>query len=309
MGREVWGTYSVRDHTVSNAFLADLLFYDRLVLPVPVRGEEAKWEEKQWDPKRQSSYIEKLAAHRRVRTIEWEIGTWEREREKFATEMAARPGIDQEAAHQAGRDAFLFTRTRLLEGIPYDVRGVTTVPTFTDPKQLASTLGLKTTAGGPIAIGPDGRAAAAMTLKFLAPKVDGIVQPSDLERVLERTGRPEHKKARDAFWRWARDFFAEDVVGGQRSLDAAVEEMADLVADLERAAQWKRARTAGKYLILAGTVLVGMLDGGLTYATVGAAGLQVGQLVFEKVVDEKEVKPTPAGALFTSSIKGLPFKR
>ena len=52
MGREIWGTYSVKDHMAAEAFLADLMFYDRLVLPVPERGAESKWEKHGWGPAR-----------------------------------------------------------------------------------------------------------------------------------------------------------------------------------------------------------------------------------------------------------------
>ena len=35
MGREVWGTYSVRDHLEPQPWASDGLLYGRLVIPVP----------------------------------------------------------------------------------------------------------------------------------------------------------------------------------------------------------------------------------------------------------------------------------
>lgn len=36
MGGQIWGTFSVKDHCRPNAFVREVLLFDRLVLPVPV---------------------------------------------------------------------------------------------------------------------------------------------------------------------------------------------------------------------------------------------------------------------------------
>jgi hypothetical protein len=58
--KEVWATYSVRDHLAPKAFVADVMLYDRLVIPVPAENDESHWAE--WDVARQDD-----AAGRRVR--------------------------------------------------------------------------------------------------------------------------------------------------------------------------------------------------------------------------------------------------
>ena len=308
MGREIWGTYSVKDHMAPEAFLADLMFYDRLVLPVPEPDAESEWEKRGWGPARQAAFIEELEKSSRVKAIPWAIGTWDRERDEFAKRMAARPGIDAEAAQEAARDAFLFTRSWLIEDLPRHVRGVTTVPTFKSSEELSQVTGLRSNDYGEFIMSGESQAAAAMSLRFLVPKVESQVEPRDLKAVLERTGTKEHKKARDAFWRWQRDFFGENVITDQVTLNAAVEEMTDLVADLERAARWGRIKTVGQYLFLAGSVTVGMLGGPLTPIGVAGVTLTVGQFAFEKVAARVEVKPAPEAALFVTSKRGLPFK-
>jgi hypothetical protein len=41
---ELWGTFSVRDHLVDRAFVADVLLYDRLVIPtLPEHTPETGW--------------------------------------------------------------------------------------------------------------------------------------------------------------------------------------------------------------------------------------------------------------------------
>lgn len=308
MGREIWGTYSVRDHTLPGAFLADLMFYDRLVLPVPQPGEEADWERENWAPANQAGLIEELARFDRVKTVPWRLGTWEREKENFTKDLAERSSLDIEVARDVARDAFLFTRTRLIEDLPRHVRGVTAVPTFADAGTLAGAIGLQRGKAGELNMSAQSMAAAAMRLKFLAPKPDGRTRLENLVPVLEKTGEKDVRKARDAFWRWQRDFFGDDVVTEQASLDAAAEEMADLIADLERALRWDRIRTAAQYLFLAGGATVGMLGGPLTPVALAGVALSVGQFAFDKVADTNEIKRAPDAALFTSAKTGLPFQ-
>lgn len=46
MVRRPWGCYSVADHLAERAFVADLLLYDRLVVPVPSDDDRERWEER-----------------------------------------------------------------------------------------------------------------------------------------------------------------------------------------------------------------------------------------------------------------------
>ena len=40
---ETWGTFSVTDHLGPRAFVADVILYDRLVIPVPDAQERERW--------------------------------------------------------------------------------------------------------------------------------------------------------------------------------------------------------------------------------------------------------------------------
>lgn len=58
---ELWGTFSVHDHLVPRAFVADVLLYDRLVVPtLPEDQPEEQWPEF-WDIKRQRTLLGDLA--------------------------------------------------------------------------------------------------------------------------------------------------------------------------------------------------------------------------------------------------------
>jgi hypothetical protein len=287
MAREVWGTYSVKDHLAPRAFLADLMFYDRLVLPVPLPGEEDKW--KDWNPKRQGAFISVLEEAKRVKTVPWKVDTWDRAK----------------AAGEAGKDAFLYTRTRLVADIPKSVRGVTVVPTYSYLDELVEDSGLKQVEQAPLGTGD---AIAALQFEFLAPEIDGPVGPDHLNSILEYTSTREHERARAAFWHWQRDFFSNDVITDQETIDAAVTEIQDLIADLRKASHWKGIKTRSQYLFLAGSVLLGILAGPLTPVAVGGVVLSVGSFALDKAADAATKDAVPLAALFAPDERSLPFK-
>jgi hypothetical protein len=60
MAIELWGTFSVRDHLVDRAFVADVLLYDRLVLPtLPEQTPENEWPES-WNLAKQKTLLRDL---------------------------------------------------------------------------------------------------------------------------------------------------------------------------------------------------------------------------------------------------------
>jgi hypothetical protein len=49
--REVWGAFAVNDHLRKRAFVADVLLYDRLLVPVPFTAKaRAEWRDNGWAP-------------------------------------------------------------------------------------------------------------------------------------------------------------------------------------------------------------------------------------------------------------------
>ena len=72
MALQLWGTYSVADHCTAFPFVADMLLYDRLIVPVPPEGDGAEWQrwvEKQWKPDRQRTLLAELGDY--VRRVPW----------------------------------------------------------------------------------------------------------------------------------------------------------------------------------------------------------------------------------------------
>jgi hypothetical protein len=70
---QLWGTFSVADHRRKRAFVADVLLYDRLVIPVPVHEDIKRWKSRDWRPDQQRRIIDVLKEGdpRRVEAIPW----------------------------------------------------------------------------------------------------------------------------------------------------------------------------------------------------------------------------------------------
>jgi len=77
MNTEFWGTFSVNDHRRRRAFVADVLLYDRLAVPVPDGDEEwERWVRLGRNPERQRRLIEILGSH--AIPVPWTLGLHKR---------------------------------------------------------------------------------------------------------------------------------------------------------------------------------------------------------------------------------------
>lgn len=76
MVKRLWGCYSVADHCVPRPFAADLLLYDRLVIPVPSDDDRERWEENDWDPDKLDRMLEILGPY--AERVEWSMALRER---------------------------------------------------------------------------------------------------------------------------------------------------------------------------------------------------------------------------------------
>jgi hypothetical protein len=134
MGYEVWGAFSVKDHLSSNAFVADLMLFDRLVIPVPPKnnGQEwARWRVKEkWDPDRQREIIDVIESvdKNRLLTIEWNKPLQDAWAERFNNAKQIADGTKPNA-FQATRSELTAIKTGVLFLF---VIGTATIGMFTD---------------------------------------------------------------------------------------------------------------------------------------------------------------------------------
>lgn len=295
MTQEVWGTFSVRDHCAPNAFVADVLIYDRLVLPVPADDRErARWRRpnandprETWDPDRLQALIEILGSQRRPRRddaklvweVDWDRDKWIYERSRL------------EAAGVVSDDAFWTTRRIIAmdDAVPGVVEAVAAYPSAAACVQDRELQQVN------VSPNPPGTIGAVIARPLLLPDPGKETKLHPLRQAIELALDDDFRAARGAYYDWVREFFAPlQGRDGTRPVDAASLELAreklnDLLAK-ERAVvkkhgsakRWRRVTEAFTIIGLGaagvGAVLAGGNPPGLVEASAGILGWVTGRL-------------------------------
>jgi hypothetical protein len=112
MSIELWGTFSVRDHLEPRAFVADVLLYDRIVVPTLPEGDDpASWPE-DWGLARQRLLLEELGEL--AVSVPWTKTRREAWQRRFDADTASeRAAAKSEVATWVQQDA-AFGATRML---------------------------------------------------------------------------------------------------------------------------------------------------------------------------------------------------
>ena len=282
MTKQVWGTFSVKDHCEPNAFVAEVMLYDRLVIPVPPDDDERKrWEKEKWDPQRLDRLLKILGE--RAYPVAWNA-----ERQK---RWKARFDAGADIAQGAGDWAFAATRTELTAGLPRHVTGIQVVANYTSVEELNKELGLRPQAADPLPV-YGGTALAVLGHEFFVPDDPRWGHEDLLKQAVDLSSERSSMRKRAAFWRWQREFFDDKGITDQTAINEAVEEMHDLLEDHKREISRKGIRTKTQFAFLAGSVALGMLGGPLTAVGIGGAFVSVGQFVADKLLEERA---DPAG--------------
>jgi hypothetical protein len=135
--REVWATYSVRDHLAEKAFIADVMLYDKLVIPVPAADDMERWSAN-WNPERQEMLI-KILGSRAVQVV-WDAD-W---RAKWQQKLNAAETVSGMTSVEAMR----LTPNALMEKVPKTATGVIAVAPYDSAKELRDSVGVKSNQPG-----------------------------------------------------------------------------------------------------------------------------------------------------------------
>lgn len=276
MARQVWGTFSVNDHCRPRAFVADVMIYDRLVIPVPPDDEErARWERQGWDP----SKLERLLAilGDRAQALNWD----DSRKQQWKTKYDAGSQI----AYETGDWAFEATRTLLTENLPRHVTGIQAVTAFASVEELERELKVKR-AAAPIGI-PGAAAAAIVAREYLIPDDPAHTDEDLLKTAVDLSSDPSYRRKRAGYWRWAREFLDDRGLTDQVAIRDAVDEMRDLLEDEQKVIRRAKVRTGVRFAFLMGSVTLGMLGGPLTAVGVGGAFVSVGEFIAERFLDDR----------------------
>lgn len=287
---ELWGTFSVEDHCRRGAFVAEVLLYDKLLIPVlptvedglePYQAalEAQRWAK--WDPQRQKEILAILG--KRAEQIAW---TAERH-DEWQSEM-------RKSFADARRDGYFMTGQVLQRFAPAMARSVVAVSRYHSLEELESA-GIRRRR-------PSDKVTASTLLAVLGHE---LLLPDDPERddleVLREavtvSFTPEYRLRRRALFEWQQDFLNSDNLTDAASIRAAVTQMEDLVDRLksadDRQKKWKWAK---RFFSFMGVAAKGGALGGPVLA-LSAAGAGAIAALGTFVVDEASaghLKPDPS---------------
>jgi hypothetical protein len=219
---QLWGTFSVADHKRRRAFLADVLVYDRLIIPVPAGDDDGRWTRNEWDVDLQTAVLGVLRDGDADRVIEvpWDRAKREQYKERTA-ELAAAAAFDVSVIDSVARDnpdtpAQYVTRMVLqdymdaghdaqllsgvLRGLPrLDVQVVAAYPSLA---RLSEETDIEEVDTAP-ATGGD--LLGGFAWPFVVPAEQDRSDLDVLKRSVEFANRPEVRDYRLAFHQWRND--------------------------------------------------------------------------------------------------------
>jgi hypothetical protein len=309
MSRELWATYSVKDHLQPRALAADVMLFDRLVFPVPEEGsfpensgppdargpvewkqnpaEWARWEQEKWDPEAQERLLVLLKPV--IRKVSW--GSAGQTHDQYSTEAA------KLAAQGVPDYAFVATRTTLTRDLPTYVSGLAGLgPAYRTVKEIEREFGIGK--GDAKRTLPGGALPTVLAWEFVGPDPDDKgLSPEQLlgETVAFVTSDAEFRKRRTAFIEWQQKFLSDGTTDLE-SIHQAVEEMRELLEAAKTAANQLTVRKIARNAFRIAPSALGLaaafagVPGGVELAA-GGAFLSVGAIA----VDEKVFKSAEQG--------------
>jgi len=277
MSKQVWGTFSVKDHCDPRAFVAEVLLYDRLVIPIPPDEKEHKrWAGAGWQPDRLDTLLE-ILGEERTHLVKWDKERQQNWKNRFEA--------GKQQAHDSGDWAFAATRNECTAGLPRNVTGVQAVTNYTSVGQLEKELGLRTAKEGEMPL-YGGAVTAILGHEFLIPDDPKWSHEELLRDAVELSSEPTFRRKRTSFWRWQREFLDDQGITDQSAIKDAVEEMQDLLEEERAIVRKKRIKTCTQFAFLVGSITLGMLGGPLAPIAVGGAFVSVGRFVADKLLED-----------------------
>ncbi len=304
MPYEVWGTFSVSDHLRKRPFVADVLLYDKLVIPVIPKNDEtvrSRWLKQGWRPDDQERYLEILTETNPnlVRTVPWDL----RKNENFKSRFQRATGVAYEPHNLTTTRESLTTRevdpdqpefhaTRLvLEDYARDPETRSDIPNSVWVDPMAAYPSYDTFAKDVTVrvnrkklTSADTRLAGLFGWEFVVPEEPKM---SDLELLgvaAKLASDASFREKRRAFHDWRRRVIKEGITE-----NTALEEMKTLVDEYKDVVRKSGLRTR----ILNGFTIAGIaasIAGSFAVPAVGLVGafLGVGRLGVEKWMPDSE---------------------
>lgn len=221
MTRERWGTFSVADHKRRRAFVADVLLYDRLIVPYPPSSDERKdWTGEGWNPDRLDSLLDVLGDDHVIR-VPWTEEKHDRFESLFDLAQDARFDSDMLAsAREREQDPMHITRMLLtndfMPDLPKGVTKVWAMPAYPSHYEFNKDSQID------VSNKDDRRQKLQCVLahKFLVPTGDDKSDKQLLQDAIKLADEDDFKVHRAEYYKWQEDIIEQDI-----SIQNAVIEM------------------------------------------------------------------------------------
>jgi hypothetical protein len=313
--RELWGTFSVRDHTESRPFVAEVMLYDRLVIPVPPPGARDFWAapEQGWNPDRQERVLKVLRAKRDdepplVHEVEWN---------DIRRSVYKENKITAASAGQRQMDGFQLTADQLIEDAEVlearnrDGEGARVVSAYVSRKNLAEEVDVTEVAESDLAdpLAREEKLAIAVGRSFLVP--DDPSDPSDpseerdldlLERAVRLARKQSFRQQRAAYNDWV-----EQMVHNRLTTKTAVDKMARLLEEYQAAVRREKIETRVEQAFL--VVGTGVTVGGHFFPPLWIAGVLLAPARYAFRDKFQGPEPPKAAAMFHEARNELKLGR
>ncbi len=314
---ELWGTFSVMDHVRGGAFLAEVVMYDRLVIPVPPDPERARtledrefaekqwerWERHGWQPKRQQELLSILGDL--AVPIEWN-----RERHQLWAaeyEQSKRDAAQQMAELLAGWK----TGEILLSEIPAMAGGVVAVSPYDSLEALKREFGITETSSVSERLQsgrglPGNVISAVIGREFLVPEDPDRDEFYLLREAVDLVHEADYRQARADF-HTAQQRFIKDGKTDLESTTTAVNAMAEHLDALHRLARQRRIWNALRHAFFFTQIATDLVTAPINPLAAGKAAIALGKFT----VNERLGNPAdpysvrPGGALLLDAQRRL----
>jgi hypothetical protein len=317
---ELWGTFSVWDHVQPGAFLAEVVMYDRLVIPVPPNPDQAqtpedhafareqwtRWERAGWQPERMRALLDVVRPV--AEPIEWDREHHEQWQQEYAEYESGSPAAANLVARiMAGR----VTAQVLLRHLPAKAAGAVAVAPFTSLDDLKRELGITDNDGlvrrQAASRGlPDSMVSAVVGREFLVPSDPDRDEFYLLREAVDLVQQQDYRMARAAFHA-AMLSFADAGRTDFDSVRTAVEAMETQLATLDQLARRRRVWNALRRAFFFAQVATDLAAAPINPVAAGRAAISIGQFTTTELLANPADpnQPGPAGALLHDAQRKL----
>lgn len=282
MDRPVWAAYSVFDHRGPGAFLADVVLYDHLVVPVPSPHEPAEWDrwkDEGWDPARQRKLLSILGPL--ATQVPWN----QMRRTSWADSyLKARPAMGSLLSTSLAGEV---TANGLFDQIPVFADRLIATSPYHSLAVLEEDLRIhRLSELDPL---PQAAVSAVVGRELLLPKDDSRSETDLLSEAVEVvTNNDDYRNARATLQQRLKQF-SRDGATDVASLQAAVSQIKEACDELERAVRKRKIWVSAGRVFAFSQIVLGALAAPLTVVGAGLVVAGIGQFsATEMLADQSD---------------------